>query len=487
MAQFDAVQEGLIQSHEHGELHEDGQTAAHGVHAVGPVQLHHFALHGLLVVLILLLDLLHHGLELLHLLHGLEALAGERPEDDLDEDGQGDDGEAPVAHVGLHPFEELQHGDGDEAEDAEVDGGRKIIGSSGEQVAGLGTDPPAGLEFSGLAGFELHVLHFHSTAPHAAFVDAALEHGGAALFGEHGGEEVVAHETGPVDLAALHDALLGEVFHVAVVVELALDVPRHVHHVVVAFAAEVSGADAVAHAGGRVALGIDDGDLFIHEIGIGMEGDVALDAGAVEVAEEGEGGGAVLDLHVGAAEAPLAHIPGGLAVHEQAHGSHGSGGRGDHVVEVGAGNDGGVVLLQLEGLEHAAAGVEHGFVEGGIHAHFAAFGRHELGDGSDGLDFGGLGFFGRGGLLFSHSGHRGGFNPAHVFGEDLPAEHDGDSEDDRENEATVIHDVPESLLSQRDERWRGGAQDRIRPDCPGGSAGCAENRATGPLWGHVPR
>ena len=91
------------------------------------------------------------------------------------------------------------------------------------------------------------------------------------------------------------------------------------------------------------------------------------------------------------------------------------------------------------------------------------------------------------GLLFGNGGHRGGLYPAHVFSEDLPAEHDGDSEDNSENEATVIHDVPESLLSQRDERWKGGAQDRIRPDCPGGSAGCAENRATGPLWGHVPR
>ena len=74
MAQLDGVQESLIQADEHRDLHDDGETAASRVDLVGLVQLHHFLVEGFLVVLMLFAELLHHGLELLHLLHGLEAL-----------------------------------------------------------------------------------------------------------------------------------------------------------------------------------------------------------------------------------------------------------------------------------------------------------------------------------------------------------------------------------------------------------------------------
>ena len=73
MAQLDGVQESLIQADEHRDLHDDGETAASRVDLVGLVQLHHFLVEGFLVVLMLFAELLHHGLELLHLLHGFEA------------------------------------------------------------------------------------------------------------------------------------------------------------------------------------------------------------------------------------------------------------------------------------------------------------------------------------------------------------------------------------------------------------------------------
>ena len=473
MTQLDAVEKRLIEGDEHGKLNEDGQTASHGVDAVGLVELHHFAAERFLVVLVLLLQLLHHGLELLHLLHGLEALAGKRPEHDLDEDGQQDDGETPVAEEAFKEGEKLEQRHRKEGEDAHVDGGLEGVGRGVEQVAALGTEPPGGLEFGGLTGGQVDVLQFHGGAPYAAFGDAALEHGVLSHFGQNGGKEVVAHETGPVDVAGAHDAFLGEVFLVGVALERALEIPGHAHGVVVALAAEVRGAEAVGHAGGGSAGGGGEGHLFIHEIGVGMEGDDAADADAVHLAGEGQRGFAVFEVDVGAVEAPLAHVPRRLTVDEQPHGGHRGGGGGNHVEQRGAGGDGGVVVLQLERLEHAAAGVKHGFVERRVHMHFAAFGRHELGHGHHGsgrrgsLSFGlGLFFGGRGLGLFG--------NPAHVFGKGLPADEKDNADDDGDDEATVIHDVPESLRrAQRDDRLRGGAQDRSHPDCRDGSAGCA--------------
>ncbi len=62
----------------------------------------------LLVVLVFLSQRLHLGLEFLHLLHGGVALVAQRPEDDLDDDGQKDDGEAVVTDVLVKKFQYQQ-------------------------------------------------------------------------------------------------------------------------------------------------------------------------------------------------------------------------------------------------------------------------------------------------------------------------------------------------------------------------------------------
>lgn len=108
--QLDGPQQGLIQGEKHGDLQQHGHAPAGWVDLVGLVQLHDFRIHLLTVVGVLLADLGHHGLELLHLLHGFVALVRKGPEQSLDDDRQDDDGHAVVAHVPVQEMQELVQG-----------------------------------------------------------------------------------------------------------------------------------------------------------------------------------------------------------------------------------------------------------------------------------------------------------------------------------------------------------------------------------------
>ena len=63
-------------------------------------------LHPLRVVLVFRLDFLHERLDFLHFLHADGALVGERPEEEPDEDGEKDDGDAEVRHDGVEHVED---------------------------------------------------------------------------------------------------------------------------------------------------------------------------------------------------------------------------------------------------------------------------------------------------------------------------------------------------------------------------------------------
>ena len=121
MAQLDGVQEGVVKGEEEGNLQDHRQAAAHRVDLLVAVELHHGAVEALLVVLVQRLQLLHFRLQLLHGLHGLVALVGQRPEDDLDEDGDQDDGHAVVVDPAVDQAQELQHGPGHGGEEAQID------------------------------------------------------------------------------------------------------------------------------------------------------------------------------------------------------------------------------------------------------------------------------------------------------------------------------------------------------------------------------
>ena len=64
-----------------------------------PLAASNFFVELFLIVIIFFSDLGHPGLEFLHFLHGLIALMRERPEEDLDQDREQDDGYPIIADV----------------------------------------------------------------------------------------------------------------------------------------------------------------------------------------------------------------------------------------------------------------------------------------------------------------------------------------------------------------------------------------------------
>ena len=85
------------------------------------VQLHHRLLLLHLVVAVALADRHHLRLHRLHLRHRGIGLVGEREEDDLDQHGDDQDGDAEISDLAVDPVEREEHRLGDEAEVAPVD------------------------------------------------------------------------------------------------------------------------------------------------------------------------------------------------------------------------------------------------------------------------------------------------------------------------------------------------------------------------------
>ncbi len=121
VAHFNGCQQGLVEAEEDRHLDKNRNATAGRIDVVGLVESHDFLVHGFLVVFVLFLDLLHHGSKLLHLFHGRIALCSKRPENNLDNNGQQDDGNAPVADIGIEEVKNPQKALGDAAEHAKID------------------------------------------------------------------------------------------------------------------------------------------------------------------------------------------------------------------------------------------------------------------------------------------------------------------------------------------------------------------------------
>ena len=80
------------------------------------VELHHLFVELLAVALVLLLDLLHLGLEALHLQHRLRALEGQRGQQDHHREGEERDGDGVVGDQAVEPSQDggdgVEHLDG---------------------------------------------------------------------------------------------------------------------------------------------------------------------------------------------------------------------------------------------------------------------------------------------------------------------------------------------------------------------------------------
>ena len=86
-------------------MREEREASADGVDLVLLHELHGLGVHFLRVILVALLDLLHLGLEFLHPLHRLGAGVGQRPEEELDDDGDDNDAVAVTNADGVDGVE----------------------------------------------------------------------------------------------------------------------------------------------------------------------------------------------------------------------------------------------------------------------------------------------------------------------------------------------------------------------------------------------
>ncbi len=97
VAQFDGDEDHLVEREEDRDLDQDGQAARGGVDLLILVKLHHFLLQLLLVVAGPFLERLKFRLQFLHLGHADIGFIGQRQDEEFEEEGQADDGEAHVA------------------------------------------------------------------------------------------------------------------------------------------------------------------------------------------------------------------------------------------------------------------------------------------------------------------------------------------------------------------------------------------------------
>ena len=111
------------------------------------------------------LDLLHLGLQLLHLAHRLVGLVRQREEQELDDDGDDENGEAEIADIGLDEFEQPEERLGQEPEPAPVDHQVEVVElefladgvddlhhlGAGEETVLIGADAARGDGDGGLA------------------------------------------------------------------------------------------------------------------------------------------------------------------------------------------------------------------------------------------------------------------------------------------------------------------------------------------------
>ncbi len=87
LVQFHSIKQCIVESKPHWHLYQHGETTRYRIDALFDIHVHHFTLEALLVVAILFFQAIHLRLELLHLLHRSHAAVGQRPSDQLHQEG----------------------------------------------------------------------------------------------------------------------------------------------------------------------------------------------------------------------------------------------------------------------------------------------------------------------------------------------------------------------------------------------------------------
>ena len=127
VAQLNGTPQNPEESEEYGDLDDHGKTPSHGVHLVRLIQGHHLPVHLFFIALVLFPYFRHERLDLLHLLHGFVALVGEGPEENLDQNGEEDDGYPVVLNKAVEKPQSIEKRLRDNVRPPEVDSEVEVI------------------------------------------------------------------------------------------------------------------------------------------------------------------------------------------------------------------------------------------------------------------------------------------------------------------------------------------------------------------------
>ena len=146
---LDGDEQHLVEREEDRDLDDDRQAAGDRIDLLLLVELHHRLLLLHLVVGEALADRHHLRLHRLHLRHRGVGLVGEREEEQLDDDGDDQDGDAEIADQAVDAVHRLEQRLGDEIEPAPVDQQIELVELEPVVVAvddrhllGAGEEPP---------------------------------------------------------------------------------------------------------------------------------------------------------------------------------------------------------------------------------------------------------------------------------------------------------------------------------------------------------
>src|SRR4029453_15013910 len=120
VSQFHRLSQHLEKPEKDWDLNHHRQTAANRIDAVLLVELHQLLVHPRRIVLVLLPQLLHFGIERSHLAHRSVCSVLNRPERELDNCGQSENGETVIMQPAVEEVHEVEQKLADDLEHSEV-------------------------------------------------------------------------------------------------------------------------------------------------------------------------------------------------------------------------------------------------------------------------------------------------------------------------------------------------------------------------------
>ena len=221
LAHLDALEQHPVEREEHRDLDHDRQATGDRVDLLALIELHHRAAELLLVVLVGLLQILDARLQGLHLRHRAAARLRQRIEHELQQEGDQDDRDAPVAGEPMHLVEHPEQRHRQEPQPAVIRHPAELPGGGLELPLQLRTHVERLAELRRVAGRDRLLraggrqqVLIPGYAQREAIGRAARRYDGADEVVLQRGEPAVAHFEGQVTVLRVGDvelAVLGAV------------------------------------------------------------------------------------------------------------------------------------------------------------------------------------------------------------------------------------------------------------------------------------